>query len=424
MAGTARSRSLSPQLVPISGKMYRNGVLFASRTAYDGFSGQTMSDVVGNYSGVNPLDIVSNDTRVARMNGTNVSGPTTWVIQDGPVTFRPAPLSAKAKFPNPSSTELSNFAWHIQANSNPSAPRNVSWPSYVGELKDMPGLVREWGQLFIQNGTLRARLRAAAKIKTLAAAHLSWRWAVRPLISDLAALLEAQRLTEERLRWVNKLQNGGTIRKRVRLRETVLTESSNALLESAWCSISATRVTRYTETVWGTCRWSIDPAAQYFYPGKVGIPHDNASKRDFARRLVIGATDTEGLATAWELFPWSWLSDWFLGIGTMIRAKNNSIQLIASHHCVMRTLTSYSTYANHSGSGMGWVKLSTPHFERQVVKQRFPASPSVPLVPSQSPLFEPRCWLILGSLGVIRQKDLSRKYIQKWRKVKYLKRGY
>lgn len=424
MVGTARSRNLSPQLELISGKMYRNGVLWGTRTAYDGFSGQSMQDVIGNFSGVNPLEIISNDTRVARMNGTTTSGGTSWQIQDGPVTFRPSPLSAKAKFGALSSTDLSNFAWHIQANSNPSAPRNVSWPTYVGELKDMPELVRRWGLLFMKNGTLKSRLRAAAKIKTLASGYLTWKWAVRPLVSDLAALLEAQRLTEERLRWVNKLQQGGTIRKRVRLRETVLTDSSSALLESAWASISATRVTRYTEVVWGTCRWSIDPAAQYFYPGKVGIPNDNASKRDFARRLVIGATDVEGLATAWELFPWSWLQDWFLGIGTMIRAKNNSIQLVASNHCVCRTLTSYSTYGNHSGSGMAWVKLSTPHFERQVVKQRFPCAPSLPLVPSQSPLFDPRCWLILGSLGAVRSKDLDRKYIQKWKHIRRTKRGY
>jgi hypothetical protein len=275
--------------------------------------------------------------------------------------------------------DKNNLAWKILAETNPNVP-DVSVPTAIGELKDLPSLVKDWG------GDL---------LKKVAKGHLSWRWAIKPMISDIRKLCDFHDAVEKRLRELHNLQNGKQLRKRCSLgQDSGETDWSGEYpIESVVFTAKAKERSRYSMRMWGSASYTLDPTFV--------LPKAKADLISLARRLTFGITGADALATAWELCPWSWFADWFLGIGDVIAATRNTVPLTWGSLCVMRTLE--ETREFQVTSVPEWIVTSGVPFGRWRRKERHVVYPVLPFSLSL-PLLDRGKWSVLASLAALRRK--------------------
>jgi len=281
--------------------------------------------------------------------------------------------------------DRSNMAWKILSETNPSVP-HVSVPTFVGELKDLPGLVKGYGDTLL---------------KSAANGYLSWRWAIRPMISDLRKLCNFVKAVDDRIIMLMKLRAGETIRKRCSLGTTdgpIEAVLNNYIMESRFQGGLDAKVQAVKHSkAWGSCSWkllpdSVLPTLGY---GKIS---------DFAKRLTFGFTSHEALATAWELAPWSWLADWFGNTGDIIAATNNSVGCTWKDICYMRH--SETTVNVWDWNGDPWMIAglnNQTYIVRWMRKERYVVSPVVPFPFPQLPILTNGQWSILAALAASRR---------------------
>jgi hypothetical protein len=354
-------------------------------------------DVIGNFPEPNPLKIRQLRTFIPVIDGFTpgigsnppLRGYTNCPLGSGVVVVPP---DVEATYPAPNGLAQSNLAWKILAESNPSAPL-VSLPTFLGELKDLKTLplrVKDWG------GSL---------LRKVALGHLTWRWAIKPMLSDLSKLFAFMGRVDQRFGEIVALSRGRPLRKRVLLGQSENTVVTNNVLRHSENFLVRYRRTR-TNSIkeWGTSQWKI--SSDTVIP-KTLSKGDLAKMRERAYQTTYGITSYEALATAWELCPWSWFMDWFVPFGDMIAACNNTLGLNWSRVCYMRTCTSKCTYEltttllpTYTISGVPW--------ESAVTKERFVVSPALGVSPSFLPLLDARKWSILGSLAALRLEKVKR----------------
>lgn len=316
-------------------------------------------------------------------------------------------------YPALTGLDRSNMAWEILSKTNPSKP-HVSVPTAIGELKDLPDLVRGYGDDILRKlklGTYRglrsAKLNAAAirfvkanagrSAPKLAGDYLAWRFAVRPMISDLLKLCRFMKAVDYRVNELMRLRTGRPIRKRCRI-----SESHGTRIDNPWNYIVESRVgggcnmvlwAEHEHVAWGTCTWKLQDGSQLPYMGYGEIEH-------FARQLAAGYTWHEALATAWALCPWSWFADWFANTGDIIAATNNSVGLTWGDICYMRE--SSTDVKTGAVTGDPWILagLSTPRYSLTWTrKERYVCAPVVPFPFPKLPLLTQGQWSILAALA-------------------------
>lgn len=381
----ARTRSRNVLLATYVGSSYwRTRVPSTQTKSNTAWDVQTTDDVVGNYPNPNGFySITRTRGPVCLLSGQKYLTTPPYSL-DKEYAGAPCTWSANATDPpswSPSSLELGNFAFEVKERTNPSRP-HVSVPTIIGELKDIPSLVRKHGD---------------SLLKRVADSHLTWRWAVRPMLSDVWKMLIFLDAFEERARQIKNLSNAGKSSSRVGLGSTAVTTSlTDVVIESTLGEvITCGRTQTITTHTWGSCRWKTTDLSY--------IPVSKRHRNQLVNRLMYGITSYESLAATWELLPWSWFADWFFGIGDMISANNNTLQLTSGSFCIMRTGTCRVDY--HVKSKPAWVTCSSlPRPSLTVKKQRFVSALAVPPLPSLAPLVTADKWLILASLFAVKAK--------------------
>lgn len=332
----------------------------------------------------NPLYIRHDYEKCSVMSGT------TWyygneVLWDNcPTTWRPKPITASLGFTDSQlNDDLGSLAQYVAARTNPSRA-HVSLPTFIGELRDFGDLPRQV-RSFLKGGLIRKA----------ANANISYRFGIAPFIGDLRKLLDFTAAVEKRLAELKRLQKDGFIRRRVLLGYRTGTPRYEAKwLQSLYATVTAYRNTKFTMERWATIRWDI-------VNGYV-LPSTDASRLAYARRLCAGINSFGALETAWELIPWSWLIDWFFGIGTYLKAYNNSVSCYPSRLCYMRTMSSHSTYDIISQPKDLSVETG---YEQQIIKERVILPTALIYLPTpRVPAFSAGQLSILGSLAVGKNK--------------------
>lgn len=366
-------------------------------------------DVVGNKDGVNPFELVRNFIVQPYLNGKLISGG---VLQKSftnfPIDWPVTAENSTSAFPNPTVAELNALAWEAQSKANPSAP-TVSVPTFLAELKDLPGL---WKDLSTVTGDLRRLYKAFTLIpkairswgdyllKRIAQGHISWRWAIRPLISDVTQMLDFVSSVNKRLKMLQALQSKGKIRVRVNMgRSSVENPAVSTIIHSDLDVWTAWRQTKFTSEMWATI--------QYKVTGLSNLPKDDKALLNLARRLTYGITGYEALATLWEILPWSWLVDWFVGMGSVIQANNNTLFLARANQCLMRTTTSETSFTLKAAGS--WSVISNMPYAQQIRKQRWLNAPTLPIAPTLLPVLDAGKWSILASLYVLNSRRRKRR---------------
>jgi len=345
---------------------------------------RTCDDVIGNFDVVNPLQIDESFTHFPVLNGSSYSGSGVLNFQfvDCPITYRPNPPDPRNHWGLISIADQVALAWRILAETNPSTP-HVSVPTSLGELKDLPSLVRSWGTSLLQKA---------------ASGYLSWRWCIRPMIGDIIKLWKFTRAVDERIVNLYRLRDNRTLRRRCSLGTQVYAAPAvnNFLFQSSLATIRGFRQETYTSKMWGTCQYAIDTDSELPTMGFNEL-------ENFARRLTYGFTTHEALATAWELTPWSWLVDWFSNVGTIIAATNNSIGCTWSKIALMRTITSVIDAKPDPAQTPSWVTVSGDYKIGRVRKERYSVVPAIPVPLPYLPVLDIGKLSILASLAALRR---------------------
>lgn len=299
-----------------------------------------------------------------------------------------APVTSTIPFGTITNVIASNYANTVLAKTNPSAP-NISVPAFIGELKDVPELIKDWG------GSI---------LRKIAKGHLSWRWGIAPMINDIRTMCDFSRLVDKRVKLLTQLRDKGVLRSQCSLGQSSFTDPTVALtVSSDSIFIRARRTTTYTSKVWGSVERKLSP-------GTV-LPKTDADMRVIASQIVLGITSYELLAAAWELLPWSWFVDWFADVGAVIAANNNTIPMTWQNLCLMRTTTSKSSYElETSAPSENWARISGSLYQNETRKERkVSVVPSLPVLPTLQPLVEGKTWAILGSIAVLNRRQQFRR---------------
>lgn len=344
----------------------------------DGFR-RICDDFIGNRSSANDFSLMEEHTYYPVL---TCQSPNGHIWDEQPVGFRPGTWDPRNWYPALTELDRSNKAWEILSLTNPSLP-HVSVPTFVGELKDLPGLVKGYG---------------SSLLKSAANGYLSWRWAIKPMISDLRKLVNFVKAVDDRTTMLMKLRDGATLRKRVKLGEGKgsLDPGIYTVESKSGGGLSCTFVERHSYKEWGSAQWKL-------LPDSVLPTLGYGPLRKLARDLTFGFTSHEALATAWELAPWSWLADWFGNTGDIIAATNNSVGCTWSQICYMRTSESItSTYAFTGDAWMLEGLRNQTYILNQKRKERYVCSPSVPFPFPKLPILQNGQWSILAALAAQR----------------------
>lgn len=233
----------------------------------------------------------------------------------------------------------------VKARSNPSRPV-VSIPTMIAEAKDFINPIRLAGQVALKKKKLSKILRRKGRIKESADAYLSYKFAIEPTIRDLASLVGAQASISQRMDELDRLYSNGGLRRRVDVFSGTGVSDSSLAIESGLGIVFRNRIqTVTTARSWGTIRWKPVGTAAF---------KNDKEKAELAARLVLGMNAESLVATAWELFPWSFMIDWFSNVGDLITAANNTVPAEASSvNCMQHRMTTISWARSDSESDFG-----------------------------------------------------------------------
>jgi hypothetical protein len=288
------------------------------------------------------------------------------------------------------------FATLLAEVTNPSRP-HVSLPVSIAEMRDIPQLMRTYGETLIKPPKVGIA-------KKLAEHNLAFQFGLKPLVRDLARVFDIHDKVERRVAEIKALESGDGFKRNATLsdfKDTTTTAGLN-FDGSIGMSTKGTQTIESARKVWGSIRWK--PS----YYGK--LPHGNAEQVKLARRLVLGLHYSQITQNVWNSLPWTWLVDWFYDVGSFLGANNNIIGHLPLRVCIMNFGYRRETWTDLYLAGSpgepipDWVGATGP-FERtgKYWKQRFvPFVPSTPI--ARIPFLGSGTLSILASLAILRSR--------------------
>lgn len=260
---------------------------------------------------------------------------------------------------------LGALATQLLAATNPSRPV-VDIPTYLFELREIPGLLRNEGNTLIRRaGTANLQY------------HFGW----RPLLSDLTSLLNFQDIVAHRYRELKAFYDSGLRRKRVLWSGASPATHSGFYNSGDSFNYSGSHQLAQSARFWGSVEW---------YPTTLP-PRTEDELRSLARRAALGLT--VDLSTFWNMLPWSWLIDWCSNVGDFLIARRNIVPAEPRNILIMRH---WKVNGIHEPTD---ARVSRHSFDVEW-KYRDQATPSLS---AHLPVLTLRQLSILGSIGVTRR---------------------
>lgn len=211
----------------------------------------------------------------------------------------------------------------------PTKPRS-DLGQWFGELRDLPS--HPFNSRLLREKVL--------KFKDAGSQYLNYVFGWKPFVQDLIKTYETSKRLYNILRYLRNNNGkwrtaGGTIKNEYTT-ETVAggnistpVLSTYLYLDSSYSKSTLTKIVR--DTVWFKARW------KYYIPDSdfnIQDPKDVWNSR--LLRKLYGFELTPSLA--WELIPFTWLTDWFLNVGDFMSNLSNAgyDNLVAKYAYVMR----------------------------------------------------------------------------------------
>lgn len=342
------------------------------------------TDVTTNFGGDNPFSTTRTKDGLGFAHGVGTSVGRRW-------DSFPLRVGAPGAHQQLTPLALDAFATEAAAKTNPGKP-SLSLPVAVAELRDLPRSIRGIGDNVITSINVLSSNRSAGRnardvARQVAQNNLNIQFGLAPLIGDLVKAIDIAALVEKRIREVNNLiESGGQTRRFDGPKEElILREEDKVFYTNAGLGLAYASLLRTQREIWATVRWE---------PSNELLGATPQEQIDLARKSVLGVLRSQQASNAWNLIPWSWLSDWFNSTGDFLASNNNELASRTTTVCVMvRTITTL-TPTEVIRSNMQETPI--PSGSSRVSKQRFIRYP-IPFA-SKSPILSGRQLGILGSL--------------------------
>jgi hypothetical protein len=285
-------------------------------------------------------------------------------------------------------SQIGTAATKAASLTNPSRPE-FALPTFIGELKDVPDMIRHAGR-FLNGTAWKHGNNGLSAAKEVASENLAIQFGWAPLVSDLAKMVSFTERYEKRVNELNRLYSGSGLKRRVRLGNY---SGSHTSWVWAWSTHGVyVHVPVKYEAVaenWAVIKWRPDSPARV-------IPRSD----DFNRKL-LGLTPGAIPSTVWELLPWSWLADYFTNLGDYISLTNNHLTAKCIGGTIMHKGVLTSSWDSKSFGG-GTLTFSGGYRRRTSKHRRpFTAFDFTPISGS-FPILSGKQMSILSSLAMLR----------------------
>jgi len=226
----------------------------------------------------------------------------------------------------------------VLARTNPSRPMLTPLTT-LQDLKDLPGMLKDTGRLLKQVGKGKG-----LSVKDIANQNLATQFGWLPLIDDVRKLLDLQTHIDRRSKELKRLYSAKGLKRRINL-DTGSAEQVNprVLVHSGVTMASYKNVSYNTRgRKWGTVRWK-----PLTHPP---VADDTEARNKLARKLLLGLTQEGLYKGAWDVLPWTWLTDWFVNVGDFMLAHSNTVPAVASNVCIMLQQDTTIGFSRHADS--------------------------------------------------------------------------
>lgn len=379
MPGQARTRSFSYGQLP-SGKLYgpySNNLLANSGQSYG--TTKTTNDTLQNNGGQN----LFLSTRVSKT-GSVVNGYD--YLYNGVPHYRyenwvPDCLVGAPTFPNMTLPNKFRDANQAIASSHP-GESPFSLPNFLFELKDVPRMLNHAKNRArqLENAAKNARARSVYDYlrnpKNPAEDWLNYHFGWVPFIKDMQSIGGLSEWTSKRCSQLDR---------QIRRVRDLGEESTSASRSTTFMTgVGATQYATLYRHKWVSSRWDVSSHATQAMRESKAIATAYALGLDFS------------ISQLWDAMPWSWLVDWFVGVGDIIHTYSNRAGITFNSAVLM----DHERWDSHI--------VPNPHATLQVstcfssveFKRRDYANPSVPSVGLN--WFGPTQLATLASLAVTR----------------------
>lgn len=383
-----RNRSLSY----VSGQPGKSTWNNSTTTKSPALSNSICQDVIGNPRGQNPLTITHKRLVPGYVDGAFKRAGISGTFEQWPSTS-----SQIGDFPaHDTSIERFRSVTAALAGSHPGEPV-VALPVFLFELKDVPSMLKQAKERtagLIKNArssNKRDILRYLSGPKARASDYLAYQFGWRPLVSDLMDMVGVTKWMHDRGRMLRNYSSKGISRRRLLGTFTAQTTDPRYPYDAQWFDKWGTAVTSHSASRWVVSHWS---ANRYAFETALDSKNVNAF-----RRAALGLDVS--LTHAWDALPWSWLTDWFVDVGSVIHASQNRMGIqfkdavVMTHRKSTRVISPYPS----------WLTMTPVMLERET-KHRTLTSPLTSIFSGINYL-GPKQLGILAALKVTRVKGIS-----------------
>jgi len=270
----------------------------------------------------------------------------------------------------------------VLAETNPSRPV-VDLPVFFYELRELPELVWKEG------------IRLSKLHKHAAKANLILEYGWKPLLLDLASMLDFQTEFEKRNNELSKLYRQGGSRHKRQLGKGIKINpevNQGAIGKGTGLDLVTQKVTETQK--WCSVHWVPDEDTKASTPSM-------SARRAALFRAMLGLHVHPSLV--WEALPWSWLMDWFGDVGSFLSARRNFLGFhIGACYTMQHTVweTRHSAITRVS-AGPGANFSYTPPVYRKESKSR--STYTGPTILAGLPILTGRQIGILASLAILKR---------------------
>jgi len=179
---------------------------------------------------------------------------------------------------------------------------------------------------------------------------LGVRFGLLPFVSDVLKMTRLSEAVDKRSLELVRLNNKGGARVKRTLEDITTTQMEPADFVAGRDSEQSGRVITVTRSrTWGEARWIPDSSFQTVIQG-------GKANRAEIRRILLGIGANKNLSgygrDAWNLIPFSWLTDWFTNFGDLLAANQNDNLSHPENVCIMRHMITSRTYIGPQGKSI------------------------------------------------------------------------
>ena len=279
------------------------------------------------------------------------------------------------------------------ADSHPGEPV-VSIPNFVYEMKDIPGMLKHaYGRAkSLHNAASSKDFKSVKEYlsspKSAAEDWLNYHFGWMPLVSDLKDIAKVSKETQKKLVFLEGNSKGYISRRRDLGTRLGRSSTPSSTYDSGFILING-RAERYsTEENWVVSHWRVNlPSLQAIKSNQLALYGNALGFGDMASNI-------------WNAMPWTWLTDWFVDVGSVIDIYSNKFGVSFANAMTMRHTLQRTVVSAKPGKGMPYCPDQIQYEEW---KTRSPYSPAFNLAGSMH-LLGPSQLATLAALSVTRTR--------------------